>query len=823
MRSAEVDAYLEGRRSHSYDESYLYHAETEGYHNNAMRQGPPTAALDDLALAARDGRSPNVYRTTYEPAPVRPLMPLVSDNDSLPFDQESDDHIPRRGTSAAARNGYSFPSSPPRGERSVRPFDEDSATMDDDELQRQRANAAAAPSSRSSKQPVIQSRVHGPHRVAMEGSSDNHHDLGTIEADPTARFRKPPVRVSKPALDAGLEEEEDAYSYANPPDVHRITSETASPPMSPGSSAKASLVAHPSESPTQIRIRGIEESYEEFGIGNGSISSAFKGGNTTEEEDSLFDFEHGGGRAPRLPALPPKSPVLEGGTGDETSEDDRPGASALTLRTQEAWKRKAMREKKAKSDNHVAFTETNPTVHRYAEYTAENSTLAGNSLNSEYTKSMESEVEDAIKDIFMIGSGTSNNPGRRKLKHRPDFRRRLRGEETGGARDDDTLDSFEETADNQKFVVEGLPRKHTPPREERKEADGDPLLGAWTLVESGLQAMGAALGIEGGGADDDTATYDGTTVDEDSQVERIESREVDMSPPIQSRSKEKKVSRREARKEARKEARRSPPVDDSLESTTITKSTTTTPVGSSSPPENEASLLDYWSGAILGKNSKEAEAETKVAAPVAVPVSPATSPKRIAAITKDESRSITLDKDLRLIEMAIESARSYHKLKGVAYDESEVDIVTDIKFIVVDLSLPLGLIFQENESGCWVTKVLTDGSAIKKSIHVGDQLAAIDGKSAIRLKVEDIALAIRQKKSRPFELTFLRYIGPLRPAAGGEPEEEGYEIRARMKSNEDQTNGRNSRRRKSKSSSSPKKSGDDNDTRRFRFFGGRKK
>ena len=196
---------------------------------------------------------------------------------------------------------------------------------------------------------------------------------------------------------------------------------------------------------------------------------------------------------------------------------------------------------------------------------------------------------------------------------------------------------------------------------------------------------------------------------------------------------------------------------------------------------------------------------------------------------KSDKGPPSLDKDLRLIELAIQSARSFHKLKGVAYDESDVDIVTDIKFIVVDLTLPLGLIFQENESGCWVTKVLTDGSAIKKSIQVGDQLAAIDGKSAIRMKVEDIALAIRQKKSRPFELTFLRYVGPLRPASGL-VEEEGYEIKARIAAAEaahKNAKGRSQRRRKE---AAPKSSNKDSsaeesptrDKRRFRFFGRKK-
>ena len=170
------------------------------------------------------------------------------------------------------------------------------------------------------------------------------------------------------------------------------------------------------------RMRGIDDTYEEFG-------NASKG-NTTEEDDSLFDF--GGKQRPKQQQQQgsqdrrnAKKKILPR-VGDETSEDggDEPSAS-LALRTQEAWKRKSARQPKNnknintytdESQQHVSFSATNPLIHRYNENATEASTLAGASLNSEYTKSIESEVEDAIKDIFLIGSGTGNNPGRRKLK-----------------------------------------------------------------------------------------------------------------------------------------------------------------------------------------------------------------------------------------------------------------------------------------------------------------------------------------------------------------------------------------------------------------------
>jgi hypothetical protein len=75
----------------------------------------------------------------------------------------------------------------------------------------------------------------------------------------------------------------------------------------------------------------------------------------------------------------------------------------------------------------------------------------------------------------------------------------------------------------------------------------------------------------------------------------------------------------------------------------------------------------------------------------------------------------SLEEDLRLIELAVQAARSFHKLHGFVFDDShEIDIVSEIKFIVVDLCLPLGLIFQENECGCWITRVMPAGTAAKK-------------------------------------------------------------------------------------------------------------
>jgi hypothetical protein len=738
---------------------------------------------------------------------------MEMDNESVPFDQKQDDYYHK----ASLRNHRSVVTP---DTASLRPFDEESHFLMDE-------HPASAATTTTTTKPVIQSRVHGPHRSPQHqsstGNSSNHNFQSSLDEP---RFRVPPLRISKPALDAGLLDEEGYEDVLpnpplpryepNPPAVYRVTHQPQG--SQPVYGTTSTNVAHRTGGRT-------DNSYEEFG--DGSINTR---GNTTEEDDSLFDFEGRQRHNAKTRQAKKTTKTRSSSRGDETSEDGtNDPSSSLTRRAQEAWKRKSARERKSKADPHVSFAAKDPSVHRYNEYTTENSTLAGASLNSEYTKSMESEVEDAIKDIFLIGTGTGNNPGRRKLKHRPDMRRRLREEKK---LDDETLESEDETTRQDRILVEGIPdsketngannkrtentrskTRSTSRRSKNQDTTSDGLLGAWTMVESGLQAVGAALGIE---ADDET-TMTGLDSQQDDESD-VYKGDQEGSPMRNSK--------------------------DGTNAKITNRSKTSTEESRATGKAKEASpaVSDFWPSSFLSS--------PKAAATDSAPVSPKDEETKHAGTTtsilKRSTSPVTsfdqamadgneglpsLDKDLRLIELAVQAARSYHKLKGLSYDESDVDIVKDVKFIVVDLVLPLGLIFQENESGCWVTKVLTEGSAIKKSIQVGDQLAAIDGLSAIRLTVEDIALSIRKKKSRPFELTFLRYVGPLKPASGA-IEEQGYEVKARTGTPVHNKKAKKIDRRQKEDEFDEKKeaisdleaSPGSRDKRRFRLFGsGRKK
>jgi len=79
--------------------------------------------------------------------------------------------------------------------------------------------------------------------------------------------------------------------------------------------------------------------------------------------------------------------------------------------------------------------------------------------------------------------------------------------------------------------------------------------------------------------------------------------------------------------------------------------------------------------------------------------------------------------------------------------------------------LNFAVLFHENDGGCWITKVFPDGNAAKAGgVEVGDQLAAINGISAIKLRVDQICTLITEAPNADnIELTFLRYTGQLHP------------------------------------------------------------
>lgn len=143
-------------------------------------------------------------------------------------------------------------------------------------------------------------------------------------------------------------------------------------------------------------------------------------------------------------------------TDDDTSTENYGAnptiySSSLQARTKKAWKSRQRKNsnlrsaKKAgeisnkniasirspshnKGTNNVSFGPSN-TIHRFeTKEEGEKEELMSydnRSFNSEYTKSLESEVEDMIKDIFFIGTQGTSRPGRRKYRYKPEVKRKI--------------------------------------------------------------------------------------------------------------------------------------------------------------------------------------------------------------------------------------------------------------------------------------------------------------------------------------------------------------------------------------------------------------
>jgi hypothetical protein len=145
-------------------------------------------------------------------------------------------------------------------------------------------------------------------------------------------------------------------------------------------------------------------------------------------------------------------------TSIESATQKRRSPNGLQERAQQAWRSRQKKNSSLRSNrdpelpratNNVSFRGAD-TVQYFDPHVDEATDETGismdeKSLNSEYTKTLESEVEDMIKDIFFIGSGTSSQPGRRKYKYKHDVKKRLRDQASGGSR---RIENPEDTDDD---------------------------------------------------------------------------------------------------------------------------------------------------------------------------------------------------------------------------------------------------------------------------------------------------------------------------------------------------------------------------------------
>jgi hypothetical protein len=530
---------------------------------------------------------------------------------------------------------------------------------------------------------------------------------------------------------------------------------------------------------------------------------------TDDDDDSLFDFGGknsalGKGTSVRKSSL--KSGVTNssnrrGRRSRRRSEDDgndddesliqygehRQRSSSLQERTQEAWTFRSKRSFSASSPRKesqqagVQFGNTD-TVHHFDDQETVGTTGTLHSINSLYTKSPESEAEDLIKDLLLIGSGEHSHPGRRKLKYQPDYKRQLRKEKVDERSIDDntlgttdiSLNTLEYATGHREFSAavtkargEGLKsdaphQSDTQSKSVRGEAvdsnaggvdaEKDPLSMVWGYVESGMKALGLAS-----------------------------------TPPMPNETETEHTEKKVADVDSKMAMKMNMVGEDKLKSPSANeevpfdmKFSEVAGVGSSgtersSFPADEVKaggigsfneVMEYMFGDASKKEEKKNEDKK----------SHASSAGSVAGT------SVSLEEDPRLEDLAMHAVRSKHQVFDMVFDENAtVNVEKDIKFSLVKTKLPLGILFHENDGGCWITKVFPDGNAAKAGgVEVGDQLAAINGMSAIQLRVDQICTLITEAPDpENIELTFLRYSGQLHPAVTPDLEEvvqESFEV-----------------------------------------------
>merc|ERR1719183_2407952 len=175
---------------------------------------------------------------------------------------------------------------------------------------------------------------------------------------------------------------------------------------------------------------------------------------------------------------------------------------------------------------------------------------------------------------------------------------------------------------------------------------------------------------------------------------------------------------------------------------------TTDAVQSTGPPETVSGLVDYANNLLFGEAEQSA-------------------PQGNTELSLGEGDKKRGRKEAGLVELSVCAAKAKHWTVGAIFDEgAEIDVVNDIQFNVITTALPLGVLFQENSAGCWIAKVFNSGNVANagngREVEVGDQLASINGNSAIFLTVDEVCDMISSSPNTDaIELTFLRYVGPL--------------------------------------------------------------
>jgi len=521
-------------------------------------------------------------------------------------------------------------------------------------------------------------------------------------------------------------------------------------------------------------------------------------------------------------------------TDDDTSTENcgmnRVHPISLQERAHQAWKSRqnknsSLRSSKQDSNNNVtsnqpqkgannvSFGPSN-IIHRFEpdqlhDEKAELMSL-DRSLNSEYTKTLESEVEDMIKDIFFIGTQDKSKPGRRKYRYKPGVKRKISKDsktamETRIGRNDQLLGVLCETNVESTCSVEEdvlvpplneddfalLKRK-----EKKRSSPTDDKLAKSSIERtraSHLKKVQQQSRTMNFGDESSIASSGGSSLDDSNTFESFQLKDNPMEDPFNTM-----IGFVEGGLSAMTSAIGFALGDSSNPKDEIKgrKTKQVDPIGESKCVDTSEYGFFESCGIAIGSPKVVKEGRTQVAAGITDLINKdlllgsdiiqSISSNRLHNSDDNEECSDDLNErdnersiSNKIIEepkycfhsdfylLAIHACYSVHKLQGVEYDDSvAIDLHKEVEICPVSLELPLGIIFLENDGGCFVTKVSPDGSAARSlGVEMGDQLASINGANSMKMKVDDICDAISNScDSSQIELVFLRYIGPFRPA-----------------------------------------------------------
>mmetsp|Transcript_52277 Transcript_52277/g.126400 ORF Transcript_52277/g.126400 Transcript_52277/m.126400 type:complete len:1083 (-) Transcript_52277:1932-5180(-) len=478
--------------------------------------------------------------------------------------------------------------------------------------------------------------------------------------------------------------------------------------------------------------------------------------------------------------------------------------------------------------SNVSFGKSD-TVHHFETVTAngDDTTLGGRSLTSEYTKTMESEVEDMIKDLMFIGDGKSAKPGRRQFRYKPSVKRKLRKNQIGSSSDSllkkiDSAEDDDDDDDQPSYLPAAISSQVSPAnltnnsysgnqhrergrsRTRRGEESQDETADESTISADDTMTSDSQFftrRFRSGDRDDrsleESSTVGSATVDTFLSDEGNKGRNADPDDPfatvlgyvengISAMSSAIEYAIETAAKEADdySKKQKSDETEDSEENNLLKTFDSCTGkqqamIGTANVEALSSGVAnltqDTWFHSYLEPESAVEQRRSRSKRSfdeqekVVDNVHPNSSneDKNGDNIKVDHTRRmLALGNGEEVAALAVLAAHSLHRLQGIEYNDSvAIDMYHDLKICEVHLILPLGIVFMENDGGCFVTKVSPDGSAARSGgVEVGDQLAAINRISALNMKVDDVFNAVSNspQKNR-VDLVFIRYVGPFRP------------------------------------------------------------